>query len=164
MVKLLNKIYLDKEQHLSGLWQRQQFHAWKILHDLVHFRPESFQKFQQRLGDPGSINVIAPVKTTQVPMSTMNIKPSTPAENVDSMEHIFWQSGIGNLNENKAVKSLKNYVALIMQHIRSLMKSQSIEATSWQQFQFVVPVMDLFHLKMACTNAIWRIFIIPKQG
>lgn len=42
------------------------------------------------------------------------------------------------------------------------MESRSEEATRWRKLQFIVYVMGLFHLKMACADAIWRIFIQPK--
>lgn len=65
-------------------------------------------------------------KTFQVPMRAMDIKPSTPAENVDALEHIFQQSGVGDPNEHPTVTSLGDHVALIcgdlltVQHIQSL--------------------------------------------
>src|SRR6266478_5081112 len=44
------------------------------------------------------------------------------------------------------------------------MESRSEERTPWWRLQFVVYVMGLFHLKMACADAIWQIFINPKEG
>ena len=38
---------------------------------------------------------------------------------------------------------------------------RSIEKTPWDRYQFVIFVMGLFHLKMACADAIWRVFIKP---
>ncbi|KAG1888768.1 hypothetical protein F4604DRAFT_1532841, partial [Suillus subluteus] len=37
----------------------------------------------------------------------------------------------------------------------------SLEATPWNHFQHVVFIPGLFHLKMACADAIWRIFLQP---
>jgi hypothetical protein len=34
-----------------------------------------------------------------------------------------------------------------------------LEETPWWRYQYIVFVISLFHLKMACANAIWRIFI-----
>ncbi|KIL61934.1 hypothetical protein M378DRAFT_48707, partial [Amanita muscaria Koide BX008] len=50
------------------------------------------------------------------------------------------------------------------ERIRSLQQSRSIEATKWRRFDFVVFVMGLFHLKMACADAIWRLFIRANKG
>jgi hypothetical protein len=35
-----------------------------------------------------------------------------------------------------------------------LLESRSVERTPWWWFQFIVYVMGLFHLKMACADAI----------
>ncbi|TFK61620.1 hypothetical protein BDN72DRAFT_872713 [Pluteus cervinus] len=49
------------------------------------------------------------------------------------------------------------------ERIRRLLESRKIESTPWLRFQNIVFVMGLFHLKMACVDAIWRIFI-SKEG
>lgn len=38
------------------------------------------------------------------------------------------------------------------------------EDRPYSRMQYVVFVMGLFHLKMACADAMWRIFIEPKSG
>lgn len=38
---------------------------------------------------------------------------------------------------------------------------RSIEATPWDRLQHVVYIPGLFHLKMACVDAIWRLFLQP---
>lgn len=82
----------------------------------------------------------------------------------------FKQAGIGDPEENTHMQSTDNFVILIFgdlltgERIRSLMESRSEERTSWRWLQFVVYVMGLFHLKMACADAIWRIFINPKEA
>ena len=113
IAQLLAKVCPDTTRHPSGLWQRQHFNTWKFLHDLVHFGPESFRGFQERLRKPEEIDVILPEKTFQVPMQAMDIKPSTPAENAEALEHIFQQSGIGDPNEHPMATSLGDHVALV---------------------------------------------------
>jgi len=39
-----------------------------------------------------------------------------------------------------------------------------LETTVYRRYQFIVFLMGLFHLKMACADAIWRIFIEPSNG
>jgi hypothetical protein len=46
----------------------------------------------------------------------------------------------------------------------SLQLRQSHEDTPWNRFQFVVFVPGLFHVKMACADALWRIFIQPNDA
>ena len=48
------------------------------------------------------------------------------------------------------------------QHVQSLMASQAEEATPWACLQCIIFMMGLFHLKMACADAIWKMFIQPK--
>lgn len=41
---------------------------------------------------------------------------------------------------------------------------RSIECTSWNRLQHVIFIPGLFHLKMACADAIWRCFISPMAA
>ncbi|KIK73985.1 hypothetical protein PAXRUDRAFT_176967 [Paxillus rubicundulus Ve08.2h10] len=41
---------------------------------------------------------------------------------------------------------------------------RSIESTPWNRFQHVIFVPGLFHLKMACADAIWQCFIQPPTA
>ncbi|KAF8983859.1 hypothetical protein BDQ17DRAFT_1261032, partial [Cyathus striatus] len=50
------------------------------------------------------------------------------------------------------------------QHVRSILESRSEESTSWFRMQFIIFVIGLFHFKMACTDAIWKIFIYPLSS
>lgn len=161
--KLLN-LYPD-EPDSTGLFRHKRFNAWKYLHDLINFGPEYFQKFKKKLGEPEVIRQIPVVKTSQIPLRGIDISPSTPGQNAEALETFFRQAGIGDPNDNQHARSPNNLVILVsgdlltIQHLRSLQESRAEEATSWRRMQFVVPVMGLFHLKMACADAMWRIFI-----
>ncbi|EEB91509.1 hypothetical protein MPER_10117 [Moniliophthora perniciosa FA553] len=48
------------------------------------------------------------------------------------------------------------------QQLESLLESRRVEDTPWRRRQFVVFVMGLFHVKMACADALWRIYL--KSG
>ncbi|KAF9027204.1 hypothetical protein BDZ89DRAFT_1101935 [Hymenopellis radicata] len=45
------------------------------------------------------------------------------------------------------------------EHLQSLMASRVIEKTPWRRFQFLIYVLGLFHVKMACADAVWKILI-----
>ena len=49
------------------------------------------------------------------------------------------------------------------EHVLGVLQCCTIEGTPWHCFQFVVFVMGLFHLKMACADSIQQIFIEPKH-
>ncbi|KAJ7800011.1 hypothetical protein B0H13DRAFT_2244977 [Mycena leptocephala] len=72
---------------------------------------------------------------------SMDNNQSTHAGNISAIENLLFQGGSA----------------------RVLLR-RSIESTPWLRYQFVVFVMGFFHLKMAAADALWRIFIEPKQG
>ncbi|KZT73987.1 hypothetical protein DAEQUDRAFT_660790, partial [Daedalea quercina L-15889] len=48
--------------------------------------------------------------------------------------------------------------------VQSLRQSRGEEATPFRRFQLVIFIIVLFHLKMACADGIWKIFIQPKKA
>lgn len=161
-------IYPEDPDNL-GMTRRDRFNAWKYLSDLVNFGPQYFRSFQRKLGNPETVNTIPAEKTSQMPLRTVDVSPSTPAGNAEALKAFFQQTGVGDPSDDNKVKALQNHVILIFgdlltgQHVHSLMESRSVEATPWRRMQFVVFMMGLFHLKMACADAIWRIFIHHKN-
>jgi len=161
-----------EESHASGLTRRQRFNAWKFRYDLVNFGPEYFRRFSKKLGRPEEVEVIPRTKSAQVPLRALDISPSSPLGNADALKAFFRQAGIGDPSDEPEakVKEINNTVVLVFgdlltgQHVRSLLESRSVEKTPWRRLQFVVFVMGLFHLKMACADAIWRVFIYPKKS
>ena len=147
--------------HPSNLPCRERFNAWKFLHDLIYFGPDYFHKFCNTLGDPEEIECIPVVKTSQVPNRTLDISPNAPAQNAEAINSLLRQAGVGDPAEDTRVETIGNHAILISgdlltgECIRSLLDSRSEESTPWRRMQFIVYVMGLFHLKMACADAIW---------
>ena len=141
-----------------------------FLHNLLNHGPEYLQKYKAKLDDPEVVDTIPLKKTSQVPNTALDVAPSTPAQNAEALDAFFWQAGIGDPTENSHMQSTNNTAILVFgdlltgERIRSLMESRSEERTPWWRLQFVVYVMGLFHLKMACADAIWRIFVYPKEA
>ena len=168
----LHSIY-PEEPHPSGLTRRQRFGAWKYLVDLIDFGPPYFRKYKLECSKSGpeTILQIPLTKTSQTPLRANNISPSTVPNNAVVLEDMFQQAGIGDPTDrddedhNQQLWELGNTVVIIFgdlltgQHVRSLLESRSIEPTPWRRMQFIVFGMGLFHLKMACADAIWRVFI-----
>ena len=168
----LHLIY-PEECHPSGLTRRQRFGAWKYLVDLVEFGPPYFRKYKLECSKSGpeTIRQIPLTKTSQTPLRANNISPSTVPNNAAILEDMFQQAGIGDPTDgddedhNQQLRELGNTVVIVFgdlltgQHVRSLLESRSIEPTPWRRMQFIVFGMGLFHLKMACADAIWRVFI-----
>jgi hypothetical protein len=153
---------------VSGPSWRKRFNAWKFTSDLIEFGPPYFRKFRRDLGDSEIVDTIPVVKTSQTPLRTLNISPSSPGTNASALDMFFLQSGIGNPNRTPGAQHPQNRVILIsgdlltIQHLRSLQTSRAEESTSWGRVQFMVLVMGLFHVKMACADALWRIFFHNK--
>ncbi|KAJ6550354.1 hypothetical protein B0H10DRAFT_2169936 [Mycena sp. CBHHK59/15] len=66
--------------------------------------------------------------------------------------------------------SILKYVVLFFgdlgtfERVQGVLLWRSIEGSPWLWYQFMVFVMGFFHLKMACADAIWQIFIEPKKS
>ncbi|KAI0340732.1 hypothetical protein BDW22DRAFT_1446956, partial [Trametopsis cervina] len=48
--------------------------------------------------------------------------------------------------------------------IESAIERRCLEDSPWLRLQFVVFVLGLFYLKMACVDALWRVFIQPMEA
>ncbi|KAF7964918.1 hypothetical protein HWV62_1641 [Athelia sp. TMB] len=170
--------YLDlldiypEDEHVSGLTRRQRFGAWAFLRDLIAHGPPYFQQFRRRLAYPETMDAIPVKRSRQVPCRMMNINPSTTINNVSVLEDLFRQGGVGDTSETNQLGAVNVGDHVILVHgdlltgerIQSLQESRSEESTPWRCFQFVVYVMGLFHLKMACADAVWRMFIQPSKA
>jgi len=160
-----------EDEHPSGLQRRDRFNSWIFLCDLVKHGPMYFRKYLKQLGAPEGIEMLPVKKTIQVPLRMMDINPATPAANGEVQDAMFAQTAVGDPKETEMpVKDIGNHVVLehgdlgVGQHLDSLLESRAAEATPWRRQRFVVYVMGLFHLKMACADAIWRIFIKPPEA
>ncbi|KAJ7939588.1 hypothetical protein B0H13DRAFT_1575033, partial [Mycena leptocephala] len=107
---------------------------------------------------------------------SMDTKQSTVAGNIKVVPDLLEQGDVGDPTQDKdsiwesTLLSIVAYVILFHgdlgtgERFMSLLQRRSIEHSPWQRYQYVIYVMGLFHLKMACADAIWRIFIEPTAG
>ncbi|EMD31852.1 hypothetical protein CERSUDRAFT_59448 [Gelatoporia subvermispora B] len=152
--------------------RRQRFQAWKFLADLVHHGPEYFRQFKADLGEPEPVEKIPVVQSKQVPLRAMDINESTTAGNGEALTDIFKQANIGSHAEDgmQGRRDIGDHVILVHgdlatgERIDALQRSRSEEKTSWRKYQHVIFVMGLFHLKMACAEAVWKLCIVPKAA
>ncbi|KAJ7019237.1 hypothetical protein C8F04DRAFT_1323987 [Mycena alexandri] len=165
-----------ESDHPSGLTRRERFNAWKFRHDLVTYGPDYFHQFLSVLGLPEMVEQIPIVKMRWAPAKSMDTKQSTVAGNLKVVPDLLEQGGVGDpAQEAKSIweSTLLSIVAYVIlfhgdlgtgERLLSLLQRRSIEHTPWQRYQYVIYIIGLFHLKMACADAIWRIFIMPKEG
>jgi hypothetical protein len=154
--------------HPQGLTRRDRFNAWKFLHDLCHHGPKYFTQFWMELGEPEAVEQIPVIKTKIIPAHAMEFTNSTVSGNISTIKNLAEQGGVGDPDdpdEQLDVTNLSEHVILFHgdlgtgDRILSIQLRRSIEDSPWNRFQFAVFIPGLFHVKMACADAIWRIFI-----
>ncbi|KZT00083.1 uncharacterized protein LAESUDRAFT_739738 [Laetiporus sulphureus 93-53] len=107
----------------------------------------------------------------------MDINQSRVDGNIEAISNLLSQGGVGDPAEqithgqpNSTLVDISEYVALVhgdlstCERIQSILKVRSIEKTPWRHYQFVIFVPGLFHLKMVCADAIWRLLIQPPSS
>ena len=75
-------------------------YAWHIYYILVQ-QGKHFGFLSQHLVQLTPINQIPLHQTTQIPCWSMNIKESTPDGNIEVLESLLWQGGIGEPEDKK---------------------------------------------------------------
>ncbi|KZT68863.1 hypothetical protein DAEQUDRAFT_670600, partial [Daedalea quercina L-15889] len=156
--------------HPSGLTRCQHFQKYIFLRDLVGHGPVYFAQFKDKLTDLEPIDPIPIVKSQQVPARAMDINQSSVDGNIEALTELFQQAGWGNLVVTPDCIDMNEYIVLVhgdlgtCECVQSLLFSRGEEKTPYHRFQVVVFVLGLFHLKMACADAIWKIFIFPKAA
>ncbi|KAJ7200531.1 hypothetical protein GGX14DRAFT_571939 [Mycena pura] len=165
-----------EQDHPSGLTRRERFNAWKFRLDLCTYGPHFYRQFHADVGTPEMVEQIPVVKMRWAPAKSMDIKQSTVSGNIKVIPELLEQGGVGDPSQDDSsiwerdVLSIVAYVILFHgdlgtgERIASILQRRSIEHSPWQRYQFVIYIIGLFHLKMACADAIWRIFIEPKDG
>jgi hypothetical protein len=164
--------------HATGLTRRERFNAWKFLSDLLEFGPVPLHRLKSKLSPPEVVEKIPVTKMRYLPARSMDINQSTVSGNIKAIKSLLEQGGVGDPSEGmdpnsiweRDITELDNHVVLIHgdlgtgERVQSILERRSLESTPFRRFQFVIFVMGLFHLKMACADALWRIFIEPKAG
>ncbi|KAG2029371.1 hypothetical protein BDR03DRAFT_800750, partial [Suillus americanus] len=135
---------------------------------------EGFKHFKKELDEPDTVKRIPVHKTTQIPCQAMDIKQSTTDGNVEVLNNLFRQGGIGNPRDSgfdveHDVDMLEHIILihgdlLTKERLDTVRNSRCIEHTPKNHFQYVIFLPGLFHYKMACADAIWRTYIQPKEG
>jgi hypothetical protein len=160
-------------EHPSRLTQHDRFNSWKFLNDICRHGPAYFSQFRGELDQPKVIEQIPVVKTPTIPARAMEFSNSTVSGNISTIKNLAEQGGIGDPADHEVkykATDLTQYVVLFHgdlgtgDRILSIQQCRSIEDSPWNRFQFVVFIPGLFHVKMACADAIWRIFIQPSDA
>jgi len=108
-------------------------------------------------------NLQIPVKKTHhKPAFAMHSKCSGNDSNIEVLDKMMGQSGITE-------DIVRHFVLLVhgdlgvLERVKSVLASRKIERTDKESFEYVETVPGLFHVLMACADAIWRTYIEPKD-
>ncbi|KAK7684221.1 hypothetical protein QCA50_012545 [Cerrena zonata] len=145
--------------------------AWHFCNTLVDCIPE-FAHFWQLLGKPRNgyadpnkeDNTIYHVEPWISTHPLMMVRPKSII-----IENVFSQACIGDPTDSPGVEDIRKHVVLVHgdlgtgEHILVVKDSCVIESKPCHRFQMVVFVLGLFHLLMACADAIWKMYIEPQE-
>ncbi|KAJ3768390.1 hypothetical protein FB446DRAFT_792318 [Lentinula raphanica] len=153
-----------------GLLRCDRFNAWVFVRNLLQDGPEYFHSLIHSLPDPEIVDGI-PLDERNPKMSQINLRIvdsacATPAENGAILEDtLSGQAGLGDPKDNPKLQDIEDHVILLFRdlgvgdRIQSLLASRSEEQTPWRRLQFLIYVLGLFHVKMACADAVWHTHI-----
>lgn len=158
---------------IMDLSPRRKAFAWHVREILIN-HGQHFGYLSDRLGALETVFRIPVSKTDQVPMRSMKIKQSSVDGNVEVMENLLRQGGLGDPMEPDFESSgdvdISQFVLLVhgdlltKEHLDTVRDSRRIEDSPKNRFQYVVFILGLFHFKMACVDALWRIYLQTKEG
>ncbi|KAG2134981.1 hypothetical protein BD769DRAFT_1353025, partial [Suillus cothurnatus] len=153
----------SRQAHPNRLSPRQEAFSWHI-HSILVNHIRGFKHFAKDLDEPDTVKRIPLHKTTQIPCRAMDIKQSTTDGNMEVLNNLFRQGGIGNPGDSgfdvKHDVDMSDHVILIhgdlltKERLDTLCNSWRIEHTLKNRFQYVIFLPGLFHYKMACADAI----------
>ncbi|KAJ8591097.1 hypothetical protein M405DRAFT_932356 [Rhizopogon salebrosus TDB-379] len=150
------------------LTRRDKFNSWMFLMDLCTHGPEYFHRFHSEIQEPEGVEKIPLIKTPITATRAMDINNSTMSGNIRAVTELLAQGGIFDpINTEFETPDVSQHVVLIHgdlgtgERLQTAQLRRSVEATPWDRLQHVIFIPGLFHLKMACADAIWRCFIQP---
>ena len=147
---------------LSQEDSRTKFNIWIFLRDLIE-HVAGFDNLHCQLQEPEPIEQIPVAKTEIYPAYAMDVNNSTVNGNIQAIELLMAQVGYGSPDEETV--DVSKQVVLIHgdlgtgERISSILKRRSIEDRPWERFQFAKYCVGFFHVKMACAETLWRIFL-----
>lgn len=165
-----NPIHMDKQGLLS---RHDRFNSWMFLQDLCLHGPEYFRKFLPHIEKPEVVDAIPVTKTPIIPTRAMDAENSSVSGNIKSIKELLAQGGVGSRDDEESpyeVKDIDDHVILFHgdlgtgERIHTALAQRSIEKSPWNRLQYAIFVLGLFHLKMACVDALLRIFITPTAA
>ncbi|KAG1883253.1 hypothetical protein F4604DRAFT_1536785, partial [Suillus subluteus] len=127
--------------------------------------------FKSEIPPPEVIEGIPLHKTSITAARAMDINNSTVSGNIRAVTKLLGQGGIFDpVNSDLESPDISQHVVIIHgdlgmgEWLQAAQIRRSIEATPWDRLQHIIFIPNLFHLKMACADAIWRCFLQPLSA
>ncbi|KIM60416.1 hypothetical protein SCLCIDRAFT_36557, partial [Scleroderma citrinum Foug A] len=106
------------------------------------------------------------IKTSIIAAQAMDISNSTVLGNIQSIVNLLQQRGIENPDkvDDPEMPDISEYVIHFHgdlgtgEWLQVAQLHRAIERSPWNRMQHVIFIPGLFHLKMACADAIWWTF------
>jgi hypothetical protein len=164
----LDEMYPDVPKGPRNLSRQQRFVKWLYLKALVEHGPSFFNQYSTRLKDvqPEHVKAIPLRKTSQIPLHALDHEVSSVNGTISAILGFLRQMGVWTSKEDSpSAKKMDNEVLFVhcdlgaLEKVSSGSKVRTEDVSFEQRLQFVIPVLGLFHLKMAAADAIWRILI-----
>ncbi|KAI0641186.1 hypothetical protein C8Q79DRAFT_1032243 [Trametes meyenii] len=161
----------------TELTRRGRFRSWLFQRTLLKHGPLALKGLLADLPDPESIESIPVMKLHQVPLRAMDINQSKVSGNIEALDNMFTQAGIGDPSytgtqmrphSGAPVEDISQYVTLVhgdlgtYERVLTAQRRRRQELTPYTRLQHVVFVPGLFHFKMAAADAIWRTLVTAK--
>lgn len=148
-----------------------EFKVWILLRDLIESGLDYFKSFSSLLQYPDPIEERIPVEKTRItPVQSMDIPNSTVDGNISTIEKILEQTGLAELDKEEDTININPYIILFHgdlgtgERIQTAKRQRHTEASPRHRLQYVVFIMGLFHLKMACAETIWWAFLSDMKA
>lgn len=147
----------SRQTHPNRLSPRQEAFSWHV-HAILVNQVEGFKHFTKELDEPDTVKRIPLHKTTQIPCHAMNIKQSMTDRNIEVLNSLFRQGGIGDPHESgfdvEHDMDMLEHIILIhgdlltKERLDTVFNSRQIEHTPKNRFQYVIFLPGLFHYKI----------------
>jgi hypothetical protein len=149
------------EVTVNGLDSLHRAFAWHIRAILI--QDQSFGRYRQHLGLPDTIDPLPLTKTLQFLASAIDTDESSYDGNGEVFKSLLEQTVTPDEQLEDEIILIHRDLAT-KEKIDGLHKMRTIEKSAKNRLGFAIVVPGLFHLKMATTDAFWRIHVQPAEG
>ena len=170
-IKLLYTLHKETVE-AGALNQKEDFARWKFAMDLCTYGPPYFHQFRDKIPPPVCVDSVPLFKTESMPLRSMNYQNSTVDGNISAIEDCLEQTGVNDIPELINITKITDIEDTVIlfhgdlgtwERIQSAQSRRALDLTPRSRLQFIVFIPGLFHVKIACADAIWRMFVKPSE-